>query len=97
MVKELLLDALILDTHPGLNEEMLLSIAMSNSLAIVMRPDQQDYEGTSVTVSVARRLCLGSRLVVSPWRQMCASNTRTVSRPVRHSGGQFPRSPRCAG
>ena len=51
MVKELLLDALILDTHPGLNEEMLLSIAMSNSLAIVTRPDRQDYEGTSVRLS----------------------------------------------
>jgi MinD-like ATPase involved in chromosome partitioning or flagellar assembly len=51
-----LLDALLLDTHPGLNEETLLSIAMSNALAIVMRPDSQDYEGTSVTVAVARKL-----------------------------------------
>jgi septum site-determining protein MinD len=56
LVKELSLDVLILDTHPGLNEETLLSIAMSNTLAIVLRPDHQDYEGTSVTVSVARKL-----------------------------------------
>jgi MinD-like ATPase involved in chromosome partitioning or flagellar assembly len=56
LVKELSLDVLLLDTHPGLNEETLLSIAMSNTLAIVMRPDQQDYEGTRVTVSVARKL-----------------------------------------
>lgn len=56
LVEELSLDFLILDTHPGLNEETLLSIAMSNALAIVLRPDQQDYEGTGVTVSVARRL-----------------------------------------
>src|SRR5918994_5099736 len=56
MISELSLDVLILDTHPGLNEETLLSIAMSNALAIVMRPAKQDYEGTSVTVSVARRL-----------------------------------------
>jgi septum site-determining protein MinD len=55
-VKELSLDVLILDTHPGLNEETLLSIAMSNTLAIVLRPDHQDYEGTSVTLSVARKL-----------------------------------------
>jgi septum site-determining protein MinD len=47
---------LVLDTHPGLNEETLLSIAMSNTLAIVLRPDHQDYEGTSVTLSVARKL-----------------------------------------
>ena len=50
------MDALLLDTHPGLNEETLLSIAMSNALAIIMRPDSQDYEGTSVTVTVARKL-----------------------------------------
>jgi septum site-determining protein MinD len=56
LIKRLDLDALLLDTHPGLNEETLLSIAMSNALAIIMRPDQQDYEGTSVTVSVARKL-----------------------------------------
>jgi septum site-determining protein MinD len=56
LVKKLSLDLLMLDTHPGLNEETLLSIAMSNVLAIVMRPDHQDYEGTSVTLSVARKL-----------------------------------------
>jgi septum site-determining protein MinD len=56
LIKRLSLDALLIDTHPGLNEETLLSIAMSNALAIIMRPDQQDYEGTSVTVSVARKL-----------------------------------------
>ena len=56
VMKELELDALIIDTHPGLNEETLLSIAICEALAIVMRPDQQDYEGTSVTVTVARKL-----------------------------------------
>jgi septum site-determining protein MinD len=56
LVKELSLDVLMLDTHPGLNEETLLSIAMSSTLAIVLRPDHQDYEGTSVTLSVARKL-----------------------------------------
>jgi septum site-determining protein MinD len=56
LIEELELDALLLDTHPGLNEETLLSIAMSNALAIILRPDSQDYEGTSVTVTVARKL-----------------------------------------
>jgi septum site-determining protein MinD len=56
LMNELELDALMIDTHPGLNEETLLSIAICESLAIVMRPDQQDYEGTSVAVSVARKL-----------------------------------------
>jgi septum site-determining protein MinD len=56
LIKQLRLDALIIDTHPGLNEETLLSIAICDVLAIVLRPDQQDYEGTSVAVSVARKL-----------------------------------------
>ena len=56
LIEELDLDALLLDTHPGLNEETLLSLAVSDALVIVLRPDQQDYEGTSVTVAVARRL-----------------------------------------
>lgn len=54
--RELALDALIIDTHPGLNPETLLSLAVSDCVVVVLRPDQQDYQGTSVTVDVARRL-----------------------------------------
>lgn len=50
------LDYLLIDTHPGLNEETLLSVAISDALIIILRPDQQDLQGTSVTVDVARRL-----------------------------------------
>ncbi|WP_026909550.1 MinD/ParA family ATP-binding protein [Patulibacter minatonensis] len=64
LVDELRLDLLLLDTHPGLNEETLLSIAVSDTVVVVLRPDQQDYEGTSVTVSVARRLQVPHMLLV---------------------------------
>ncbi|MBT3314460.1 MAG: MinD/ParA family protein, partial [Anaerolineae bacterium] len=56
LVSELQLDYLVIDTHPGLNEETLLSVAISDALIIIMRPDQQDYQGTAVTVDVARKL-----------------------------------------
>lgn len=55
---------MIIDTHPGLNEETLLSIAVSDSLIVVMRPDQQDYQGTSVTVQVARKLNVPNMVVL---------------------------------
>jgi MinD-like ATPase involved in chromosome partitioning or flagellar assembly len=55
-IEDLKLDVLMIDTHPGLNEETLLSIAISDAVLIVLRPDQQDYQGTSVTVEVARKL-----------------------------------------
>jgi septum site-determining protein MinD len=50
------LDMLLIDTHPGLNEETLLSLVISHALLIVMRPDQQDYEGTGITLKVAQSL-----------------------------------------
>lgn len=56
LITDLRLDALLIDTHPGLNEETLLSIAISDVLVIILRPDAQDYQGTGVTVEVARRL-----------------------------------------
>jgi MinD-like ATPase involved in chromosome partitioning or flagellar assembly len=56
LIDELELDVLLIDTHPGLGEETLLSIVISHTLVIILRPDQQDYEGTGVTVQVARKL-----------------------------------------
>lgn len=56
LIDALDLDVLIIDTHPGMNEETLLSIAISDALVIVMRPDQQDFQGTAVTVDVGRKL-----------------------------------------
>jgi septum site-determining protein MinD len=56
LLDKLQLDYLFIDTHPGLNEETLLSIAISNALIIILRPDQQDFQGTAVTVDVARKL-----------------------------------------
>lgn len=64
LVEALDLDVLLIDTHPGLNEETLLSIAISDALAIIMRPDQQDYQGTGVTVEVARKLNVPRLLII---------------------------------
>ena len=58
------LDVLMIDTHPGLNEETLLSIAISDVLLIILRPDQQDYQGTGVTVDVARKLSVPRMMLV---------------------------------
>ena len=56
LATELSLDDLLIDTHPGMNEETLLSITISDILLLLLRPDQQDFQGTAVTVDVARRL-----------------------------------------
>ena len=64
LVEVLKLDVLLIDTHPGLNEETLLSIATSDALIVLMRPDQQDFQGTRVTVEVARKLGIERMVLV---------------------------------
>jgi MinD-like ATPase involved in chromosome partitioning or flagellar assembly len=64
LIEALSLDVLMIDTHPGLNEETLLSIAVADALVIILRPDAQDYQGTAVTVEVARRLDVPLMLLI---------------------------------
>ncbi len=64
LIDALQLDVLMIDTHPGLNEETLLSISVSDVLALIMRPDQQDYQGTAVTIEVARKLEVPRMLLI---------------------------------
>ena len=56
LTQSLALDYLVIDTHSGINEETLLSITLSDLLLIVLQPDQQDFQGTAVTIDVARKL-----------------------------------------
>lgn len=64
LCQELQLDYLFIDTHPGLNKETLLSVAISDSLVIILRPDRQDFQGTAVTLQVARKLDTPKTLLV---------------------------------
>jgi MinD-like ATPase involved in chromosome partitioning or flagellar assembly len=64
LIERLALDYLVIDTHPGLNEETLLSVAISDALVVLLRPDRQDFQGTAVTVEVARKLGVPQLLLV---------------------------------
>lgn len=56
LVTGLKLDVLLVDTHPGVEEDTLLSIALCDILVVILRPDEQDYLGTAVTFEIARRM-----------------------------------------
>lgn len=64
LIRALDLDYLLIDTHPGLNEETLLSIAICDRLVVILRPDRQDYQGTAVTLEVARKLDMSNIMLV---------------------------------
>jgi MinD-like ATPase involved in chromosome partitioning or flagellar assembly len=64
LVRELQLDYLFIDTHPGLSKETFLTIAISHVLLLILRPDKQDYQGTAVAVDVARQLKVRKMLLI---------------------------------
>lgn len=64
LMQKLQLDYLFIDTHPGINEETLLSVIISDILIVILRPDKQDYQGTAVTVDVARKLDVPKMMLV---------------------------------
>lgn len=84
LVEHLGLDYLMIDTHPGLNEETLLSIAISDVLVLILRPDRQDFQGTAVTVEVARKLEVPKMLLVVN-KVLPSFDTDTLRRRVEDS------------
>jgi MinD-like ATPase involved in chromosome partitioning or flagellar assembly len=64
VIRKYELDYLLIDTHPGLSKETFLSIAVSNALLIILRPDRQDFQGTAVTIDVAQQLEIPEMMLV---------------------------------
>src|SRR4029077_4835784 len=64
LVSDLKLDIALIDTHPGMNEETLLSISVSDALVIILGPDMQEYQGAAVAVVVARKLEVPTMLLL---------------------------------
>jgi MinD-like ATPase involved in chromosome partitioning or flagellar assembly len=58
------LDYVFIDTHPGVNNETLLAMALADVLVMILRPDGQDFEGTAVTVEVAQQLGIPNLMLV---------------------------------
>jgi len=52
MSRDLHLDFLLIDSHPGINQEIRKAIAASSLLILVLRPDYQDYQGTAAVVEL---------------------------------------------
>ena len=50
------LDYVVVDTHPGLEDDTLLAMGACDNLLVVSRLDQQDMFGTGVLAEVARTL-----------------------------------------
>jgi MinD-like ATPase involved in chromosome partitioning or flagellar assembly len=59
------LDYLLIDTHPGLENDTLLAMGVCDQLLMVSRLDQQDIFGTGVMIKLASNLGKPTHLVVN--------------------------------
>jgi len=64
VIAELRLDYLLVDTHPCVDEETLLTIAISDVLFLTRRPDKQDFRGAGVGLELVRRHEVGEVSIV---------------------------------
>lgn len=58
-------DYILIDTHPGLNKEVLVAFNSIDMLLNVVRPDNQDYQGLEVSAGIAARLKLKMYVVLN--------------------------------
>jgi septum site-determining protein MinD len=59
------LDYLIVDTHPGIENDTLLAMGVCDYLILISRVDHQDIFGTAVMVEIARGLERNTQLIVN--------------------------------
>ncbi len=59
------LDYLLVDTHPGIENDTILAMGVCDHLLLVSRIDQQDIFGTGVMVEIANTLGKPSHLIVN--------------------------------
>ena len=86
LVKKLQLDYLFIDTHPGLSKETFLSIAISHVLIVILRPDKQDYQGTAVTIDVAKQLKV-RRMLLTINKVLSHTNQEALKQKVEETYG----------
>ena len=84
LLEALDLDFLFVDTRAGMNEEALLSVAVSDWLVLILRPDRQDYLGTAITTEVARKLGV-SNLVLVVNKVLASMDQAALRRDVEES------------
>jgi MinD-like ATPase involved in chromosome partitioning or flagellar assembly len=59
------LDILLVDTHPGISDDVLLTLAACDLVLVLSRLDKQDYIGTEATLELTRRFGREVRLLLN--------------------------------
>lgn len=79
LIEKFELDYLIVDTHPGINEETLLSAEMSDVFLVIVRPDNQDYQGVKVSTEIAKKLKIKTYIILNKMHDKMKNKEEIVS------------------
>lgn len=59
------LDFIVVDTHPGMNENVLVAGELSDHFFMILRPDNQDYQSINVSKEIYHKLDFNTSLIVN--------------------------------
>lgn len=65
LIDQLKLDYLLIDSPPGIAEENLLPISIADMMAVVFRPDKQDFQETSIALEIADKLGIPNKFIIA--------------------------------
>ena len=64
LVEKLSPDVMILDTQAGMNNETMVALSAADTVVILLRADEQDYQGAPVAAEAAQRMTAPHRIVL---------------------------------
>jgi len=67
--KDFDIDYILIDTHPGITEEVLIAYGASDAILNIVRPDNQDYQGLRVSKKIASKLKIDTYVVMNKVHQ----------------------------
>ncbi len=77
------LDCLLLDTHSGMDEDAILSMAVSDTIVEVIRMDEQSLIGAGVSLQVIRKLGKKVRLLANMVAQSAEAAGQTLEERLK--------------
>lgn len=64
LIEELRLDYLIIDPHPGINPVTRLALSIAETMVIVLRPTEQDFQENTFTLEMAQKIGIKKKMMI---------------------------------
>lgn len=87
LMEEYNIDYILMDTHSGINDASLLAAELSDLYLLVIRPDNQHYQGLNVSAEVSKKLNIRTYIILNMLHSK--SNSKKIIKQMEDNFG-FP-------